>query len=204
MNKLKITTTADIPNDITLSLLNDIGAEYFHEPGRIMLCSMDPPSFIEILGDIISWKTIFIASSTVFFSTLSKKLAEDLYDNKLLLAEKIFNPVKNLAKLFFSTIQKLPRNSFVRAKIAAPNGIPNPTIFFTTESEEEIAFKLACFYALGDEIINKITEISNQYDGRITPPLVQVSETGIVSVFCHAGINNDRIEFTASLIRQIS
>lgn len=162
--------------------------------------STEPPSFIEVIGNLVSWKSVFLASATVFFSTLSKRLADDVYDNKKIIADKLFSPVKAFAKAVVKTIKETPRNSFVKIEIAAPDGVPNPAITFLDESEEEITLKLSCFYAVGDKIIEKLIEVSKTYEGRVMPPVVLVSETGEVTVKCYAGINNDHIVFTISLI----
>lgn len=204
MDKLVITATGDIPEKNVESLKHDLGYENCHETtSRRVLLSAEPPSFIEILGSLISWKTILIASATVFFSTLSKKLAEDLYDNKKILAETIFAPLLKVAKSIVDAIRDTPRNMYVRVEISAPKGVPNPSISFFEESEEEIAFKLACFYAVADRIIERLIEVSEKYKGMVMPPVVSVSEKGDVTVRCYAGIENDRIEFAISLLDQL-
>lgn len=162
--------------------------------------STQPPSFIEIIGNIISWKGVFVASATVFFSTLSKQLADDIYDNKKIIGETLFSPVKLFARIIVKVIKGIPRSSFVKVKIAAPDGVPNPAISFLDESEEEITFKLSCFYAVGDKIIEKLVEISEKYEGMVMPPVVQVSDNGKVTIKCYAGPNNDYIVFTISLL----
>lgn len=202
MGKLKIIATGDIPDEYIDSLVDDIGRDKCHDStSRRMLFSAQPPSFIEIIGTLISWKAIFVASATVFFSTLSKKLAEDVYDNKKLIAEAIFHPVKQFAKSIIKVISETPRNSFVKVEITAPDGVPNPSISFLEESEEEIAFKVSCFYAVGDQIIERLSELSERYEGRVMPPVVSVSKKGEVTVRCNAGLDNDHIEFTIWAIR---
>ena len=201
MSKLLIAATGDISNEHISSLINDIGSEKCYDSNsRVMMFSTQPPSFIEIIGDIISWKAIFIASATVFFSTLSKRLADDVYDNKKLVGEMLFSPVRLFAQALVKFIKETPRDSFVKVEIAAPEGVPNPVICFLHESEEEIAFKVSCFYAVGDKIIEKLSEISGKYEGYMTPPFVQVSDNGEVTVRCCAGFNNDQIVFTISLL----
>ena len=80
MSKLIITATGDIPDEHINSLVNDIGQDKCHDSiSRKMAFSTSPPSFIEIVGNLISWKAIFIASATVFFSTLAKRFADDIY-----------------------------------------------------------------------------------------------------------------------------
>jgi len=201
MNKLEITATDDIPNEHISSLIHDIGSEKCYDSNsRVMMFSTQPPSFIEIIGDIISWKAIFVASATVFFSTISKRLAEDIYDNKKLIGEALFSPVRLFTKAVVKFIKETPRNSFVKFEITAPEGIPNPVISFLHESEEEIAFKISCFYAVSDRIIEKLIDISEKYEGNVTPPYVRVSDKGEVTVRCCAGFNNDHIVFTISLL----
>src|SRR5690606_20148795 len=157
MSKLIITATGDIPDENISSLVNDIGSEKCHESvSRIMMFNTTPPSFIEIVGNIISWKTVFIAATTVFFSTLSKRFAEDVYDSKKIIGEALFKPVKAFAGSIVKAIKETPKNSFVKIEIAAPNGVPNPAIAFLNETEEEIAFKLSCIYAVGEKIIEKL------------------------------------------------
>lgn len=204
MDKLAITATGDIPEKNVESLKRDLGYENCHETtSRRMLLSVESPSFIEIVGSLISWKTILVASASVFFSTLAKKLAEDLYGNKKILAEAIFAPLLKVAKSILDVIRDMPRNAYVRVEISAPKGVPNPSISFLHESGEEIAFKLACFYAVADRIIGRLIEVSGKYKGMVMPPVVSVSEKGDVTVRCYAGRENDHIEFTISLLDQL-
>lgn len=112
----------------------------------------------------------------------------------------MFSPVRSFAKAVVKVIKETPRNSFVRIQISAPNGVPNPSICFLEESEEEIAFKLSCVYAVADKIIEKLVKVSEQYEGYVMPPIILVSDKGEVIVKCYAGENNDHIEFTISLL----
>lgn len=204
MSKLKITATGDIPDEHINSLVNDIGPEKCHGSlSKVMLLSTEPPSYIEIIGSLINWKTVFIASTTVFFSTLSKRLAEDLYDNKKAIGDVLFSPIKSFARTLVNVIKETPRNSFVKVKIAAPDGVQNPAICFLDESEEEMAFKLSCVFAVGDKMIEKLVEVAKEYKNRITPPMIFVAEMGEVTVECYAGQNNDHIVFTIPLIEPI-
>jgi hypothetical protein len=203
MDKLVISATGDIAEKNVEFLKYGLGYENCHKTtSKRVLLSATPPSFIEIAGSLISWETIWIASATVFFSTLSKQLAEDLYDHKKIFAEALFSPFLKVAKSIVDAIHDMPRNTFVRVAVSAPNGVPNPSISFLHESEEEVAFKLACFYAVADRIIERLIEVSEKYKGMVMPPVVSVSERGDVTVQCYAGRKNDRIEFTISLLNE--
>ena len=196
-----LTATGDVPEESIESLKRDLGYENCHETSaRRMLFGVESPSFIEIAGSLISWKTILVASATVFVSTLAKKLAADLYDNKKILAEAIFSPLLKVAKSIVNVIRDTPRNMYIRVEISAPKGMPNPSISFLEELEEEVGFKLACFYAVADRIIERLIKVSEKYEGRIMSPVVSVSEKGGVTVRCYAGLENDHIEFTISLL----
>ena len=204
MSKLTITATGDIPDENISSLVDDIGPEKCHDStSRIMMFSTEPPSFIEIIGSLVSWKTVFITSATVFFSTLAKRLADDAYDNKKIIGEALFAPVKLFARAIVKVINETPRSSFVKVELAAPAGVPNPAICFLDETEEEIAFKLSCVYAVAEKIIEKLVEVSEKYKGRVMPAVILVSENGEVTVKCYAGLNNDHIVFTLSLLEPL-
>ena len=204
MTKLVITATDDIPSTNICSLIKVIGTDKCHDStSRMALNNTDPPSFIEILGSIITWKTVLGASATVFFSRLAHRLADDAYDNKKIIGEALFSPVRLFASAIVRTIKEIPRNSFIKIEIAAPIGVPNPAICFLDESEAEIAFKLSCVYAVGDMIIEKLVKVSTRYDSYLMPASILVSENGDVTVKCHAGSNNDLITFTISLLEPI-
>ncbi len=201
MDKLIIAATGDVPEESIESLRHDLGHENCHETSsRRMLFSVEPSSFIEIMGSLISWKAILVAPATVFFSTLSKKLAEDLYHNKKILSGAIFLPLLKVVKSIINLIRDTPGNTHIRVKISAPKGVPNPSISFLEEPEEEVAFKLACLYAVAGQIIERLIKVSEKYEGRIMPPVVSVSGKGAVTVRCYAGLENDHIEFTISLL----
>lgn len=200
MDSLIITATKDIPEENIVSLKNNLGFKNPDETtSRLVLLSAYPPSFIEIVGSLINWKTILVASATVFFSTLSKKFAEDIYDNKKILAEVIFSPLLNVAKSIVNVIRDTPRNIYVRVGISTPKGAPELFISFLEESKEEVAFKLACYYAVADKINEHLIEISEKYEVMVMPAVVSVSEKGEVSVRFYAGENNDHIEFTVPI-----
>lgn len=200
MSKLAITATGEIPRELLLSFIDEVGKQNCHEPGRVVLLSTQPPSYIEIVGSLITWQTVVVASTTVFFSTLAKRLADDIYDKKTRIADGVFYPVKQLARSMMKMLNAAPRNPHLIVEIEAPSGIPNPSLFLTCEPEDEIAFKLSCFYAVGDQIIDQLTKISTEYKGKLTPPKVQVSESGEIAVQCYAGMNNELIEFKISLL----
>lgn len=204
MDKLTIVATVDIADEYISPLMDELGREKVHDPiSRRALFSQEPPSFIEIVGTLVSWKVVFVASATAFFATLSKRLAEDVYDSKQRIAQSIFSPVKRLAGAIARVIRETPRHSFVRVTITAPNGIPSPSLSFFHESDDEIAFKISCFYAVSDMIIERLVEISKRHQGWVMPPAVSVSENGDVTVRCYAGINNEHIEFTISLLERL-
>jgi len=201
VDRLIITATGDIPEENVKSLKNDLGYGGSDETtSRLRLFSADPPSFIEIVGSLISWKTILVASTTVFFSTLSKKFAEDIYDNRKILAEAIFSPLLNVAKAIVNVIRDTPRNNTsVEVGVSTPRGTPTLFLSFLGESKEEIAFEIACYYAVAEKINERLVEVSEKYEGRVMPARVSVSEKGEVSVGFYAGLKNDRIEFTISI-----
>lgn len=204
MSKLVITATGDIPDENISSLVNDIGPEKCHDSkSRVMMFNAEPPSFIEIIGSIISWKTVFVTSATVFFSTLAKRLADDAYDNKKIIGEALFAPVRSFARAIVKVIKETPRNTFIKVELAAPDGVPNPAICFLEETEEEIAFKLSCVYAVAEKIIEKLVEVAENYEGKVMPAVILVSDNGEVTVKCYAGINNDHIVFTLPLLEPL-
>jgi hypothetical protein len=116
-----------------------------------------------------------------------------------MLAEAIFSPLLKVARALGKGILKTPHKTYIRVKIAAPEGVPDPSIVFFEESEEEIAFKLACFYAVSGQIMEKLAAVAEKYEGRIMPPIVTVYENGIITLKCYAGSQNDCIEFSISL-----
>jgi hypothetical protein len=197
MSKLLIAATGDVKEEHLALLMGNLGIQNCRETvSKRMVLSVEGPSIIEVAGTIISWKTILVASATVFFSTLSKRLAEEIYDNKKILAEVIFSSLLKVARTLGKGILKTPHETYIRVKIAAPKGVPDPSIVFFEESEEEIAFKLACFYAVADQIIEKLADVAEKYEGCVMPPVVTVAENGEVTVKCYAGSSNDCFRYT--------
>lgn len=196
MDKFDITATMDIPNEAIIELKNDIGHKKCYEhSNRRALNSTEPPSFIEIVGSLITWKTIFIGSATVFFSTLTKKLAEDIYDKKSVIAESLFKPVRALSKAIVKfTLSSPNKNTFVRIELKAPRGLPNPALILHRETEEEITFQLSCFYSVSDKIYEYLLEIQEQNMEFISPPIILVLANGNVKISFFAGYEQCKIE----------
>ena len=200
---LRLQATADIPEEHLEDLLNGIGRDHFVESvSKRYLLSTDPPSFIEIAATLISWKAVFVASGTVFFTTISKRLADDLYDHKKAIAESLFGPVRKIAAAIRKALDDTPRGSHFQAKITSTDGNITAILKLKSEDEAEIAFKLACLYAAAEQVIEKLSESVAQYHGRVTQPIVDVSRTGEVTVSCYGGLENDPIRFTVRLFER--
>lgn len=197
MGLVKITATKDISNEYIDAFVRDIGDEKCASSGsRISLCSADPPSFIQIIGTFVNWQTVFGISATVFLSTLSKKLAEDLYEQKQVIASTLFEPFRRVGKAIANFIDRTEMRSKVMVEIVAPKGISNPSISFRTEPEPQIVFELSCFYAASEKIVEQLIQISSGEEGGTTSPMVSVSTSGDVTVRCYRGVTNELVEFT--------
>ena len=73
MNKIRITATDDISNEVITFLKEDVGKDMIEKStSHISLNNIDPPSFIEIVGTIFSWENIFKAPVGIFFVTIAK------------------------------------------------------------------------------------------------------------------------------------
>lgn len=200
MGQVTVTATSDVPNEYVDDFIQDIGHEKCsNSDSRITLCSFEPPSFIQVVGTLVNWQTVFGVSATVFLSTLAKRLAEDVYDRKKVLAHGLFEPFKRFSKAIVTFINRSEKRSEVHVEIVAPRGIPNPSISFRWQSEREIVFELSCFYATSEQILQYLVRISKECEGGLTPPVVSVSENGDVTVRCYHGQNNDLVEFTISV-----
>ena len=195
---ITVSATDDLDRAIPESIVSGIGLEYCSPKiGRRSLNSEVEvaPSFIELLGSLASWKTIATASATVFFSTLAKRFADDLYDHKKIVAESLLFPFRKLARVLLQAVHKTEGRTHLHVVFLAPKGVPNPVLSLSQASDEEAAFELACFYAVASEVIERLSAVAEEYQGRVTKPFASVDELGRVTVVCYGGLNNDRIEF---------
>ena len=201
MSKLEIIVSCDIKDKrhYLTSIVDAVGDDKICCPDSIiMVCSNTAASFMEIIGTLASWKPVLVASATVFFSTLSKRLADELYDKKEIIAGELFNQVRLFIKKVFEAKNKISSDLPVRF-IISEQKIPDLVLFLTDESEKEAAFKFACFYALSDKIIDKVSFYLEKYNRSIGYPVISVSEIGVVTVSFYGGMNNEYVEFTVSL-----
>lgn len=200
MGQVTVTATSDVPNEYVDAFVRDIGHDKCsNSDSRIALCSIEPPSFIQVVGTLVNWQTVFGVSATVFLSTLAKRLAEDVYDHKKVLADALFKPFKRFSKAVVRFTTKTDTRSGVHVEIVAPKGIPNPSISFASKTEIEVAFELSCFYAASEQIVEYLIRMSKEHEGGLTPPVVSVAEDGDVTVRCFHGLNNELIEFIVSV-----
>lgn len=200
MGQVTVTATSDVPNEYVDDFVREIGHEKCsNSDSRITLCSVEPPSFIQVIGTLVNWQTVFGVSATVFLSTLAKRLAEDVYDRKKVVAGALFEPLKRFSKVIANFTRRSETRSGVYVEIIAPRGTPNPSISFRSQSEKEIVFELSCFYATSEQILQHLIRISKECEGGLTPPVVSVSGSGDVTVRCYHGQNNDLVEFTISV-----
>jgi hypothetical protein len=69
--------TASVPENIRTPLLEELRKVFPQmEDGRLMLCSQEPPAFVEILTSIATWKALVGAFVIPYLGTLGKRAAD--------------------------------------------------------------------------------------------------------------------------------
>lgn len=195
-NKICVSSTNDNSDDLINALIDDLGRDNFcKEKHHILNASIgySAAAIIQIIGDLSTWETLFKVSATIAFSTFAKNFSEDLY-----------NSCKRVAKAIIKNTRGTKNKHSVKVVITSHNNI-ELSLFLPQESEEELAFKISCFYAASNQLFEHFTKLLERYERRIMPPKISISQEGDIKASCYAGINNDYIELTVSLAtKQVS
>lgn len=138
------------------------GFDYFFE-------SIDQPSFIQLIGDVIKWLPLE-ASAAAFFSRFAIRAADDIWDNK----DKILSKMKDATFIpfnrFIQSIWRLKQSSGEKTNISIGLSIPDiesgTTLHFKGNSEEEIIWYTGNFL-INVQKISKVTEKETKKGNRI-------------------------------------
>lgn len=130
--------------------------------------SADPPSILQIVGELLDWTLPLKVATTAFLAQLGKEAASDIWKNK----GKIFSALKqeNCSKLYKTTkiihdsISKTENDCKFILTLSYPKNFIEAELLIQTQNEAEIAFKLAIFIENLENIQNSITkELQGKY-----------------------------------------
>jgi len=120
----------------------------------------ETPSFVTVLSDILSWKTMLGIPTTVFISQLARNAADDIYKNKTRIAEvlsqRATKPLKRISAALRKTVGTSPRKSVVRIGIPFPDDFLGTYMVLEVQSEEQVAVELAFFVVNIEAIQNTV------------------------------------------------
>ena len=115
------------------------------EPHFIIMRSVDPPSFVQILGDASAWLPLK-AAATVYLATLAKRAADATW-NKLtsLLGSNEVKPLANVAKTLATAADSVDGEVAIVVGLNIPDDHVGTAISIKSGDPEEVAHVLASF-----------------------------------------------------------
>ena len=117
----------------------------------------DTPTYIQVLGDLFTWKTVLGITVTAFLAKFAQKAGGDAYDLtkailKYISSESSEN-LRKLAKVIFKTAKESEGQTYIAIGFSKPNSWFNSSLKFHASSEQEVQINIALF-ALKAEAIN--------------------------------------------------
>ena len=135
-----------------------------NEPSFLASFTADPPSFLQILGDALSWLPLK-AAATIYLAALAKRAGDATWDRLASLFEN--NEVKPLADVA-KTLEKAANS--VNGKVTISVGLNIPDDHFGTvmpikpDDPEKTAHELASFIAHVEQLSRAMqTEVESGY-----------------------------------------
>ena len=151
---------------LTLTLTEDFDAETIRtelnkhlnvdEPEFHFFKTADPPSVLQLLGDVLSWSPLTAAATTVatvYLSTLAKRAANDTWDGlKSLLKTKEAKPLADVSKALEIAANSVTGERRISVGLSIPGDDFGTMLFITPSASEDIARQLAFFVVHAEQI----------------------------------------------------
>jgi hypothetical protein len=154
---LWLTAAADIPDPILGELSTSLSAVVpVEDGGRVVMLSAEPPQFIQILGDALTWTNALKAASAIYLGQLAKNAADDTWKHKRAIFDGLKSGVARPLAVVVQALRDVRTKLRARSSVVVGLNVPQSAFgaVFATESadEAELAWHLAQFVLRVDRI----------------------------------------------------
>jgi len=131
---------------------------YFGEAteGKIGLFSVEPPTWVAIVADLLTWKAALGVPVTAFVTRLAQRAADAVWDRKQAIASALKDRACDALLAVATAIREAQQaggdNFHVVLRISVPDGFYGTAISLRPENVEDAAWYLACFVQKADAI----------------------------------------------------
>lgn len=188
--QITITRTGDISDTALAQIQNaaaSVGLDVKSELHGFK--AAEGPTYIQVLAELLTWKTILGITVTAFLAKFAQKAAEDTYDlfkaTTKYLATEAAQRLRTIASAVFKASKEGNPKTYIAVGFPKPNTFFGTTWRFKAENEEEVALNMAGF-ALKAEAINEALEtVVLKYGKPATGVFLEVNKDGSVILKWH-------------------
>jgi hypothetical protein len=141
---------------------------HFHDvhESEVILLSNDPPTWIDLVAQLVTWKTVLAVPVAAFFKRIAERAADDVWDRtasiRRALEDKACRTLKDVSEAIRNAHQRGGADFSVSISAWATTGDAQILLGIHGDSAEDAAWYVACFIA-------KLDSISEFVDGHIPP-----------------------------------
>ncbi len=147
---MRALSTADVPLERLREFGEDLGPEFEFEieEGRVVLLSVEPPSWIHLIADSSWWVSLFSAAAALYVAEIVKEAAKESWKNRAKVVAVVAgtaNKVRLFAEKIVHLKQKLPERTEVVLALPVPNDYFGVRLALTTQAPDLLAVQIALF-----------------------------------------------------------
>lgn len=147
---MRVLSTDDVPLECLSEFGDDLGPEFEFEieEGRVVLLSVQPPSWIHLIADSSWWVSLFSAAAALYVAEIVKEAAKESWKNRAKVAAVVAGAANKL-KLFAEKIvrlkQKLPERTEIVLALPVPSDYFGVRLALSTQDADLLAVQIALF-----------------------------------------------------------
>lgn len=185
---MRALSTDDVPLEPLSEFSNELGPEFGFEieEGRVVLCSVQPPSWVHLIADSSWWVGLFSAAAALYVAEIVKEAAKESWKNRAKVVAVVAgsaNKVKLFAEKLVRLKRKLPERTEVVLALPVPNDYFGVRLTLSADDADLLAVQIALFVthmpALAEVIRNEKLDGSRVANGLFLE-LLENGDLGVV------------------------
>jgi hypothetical protein len=156
------------------------------ESSKMFMRSTEPPEYVRILADLVTWSNVVKIAATAFLAKLGSLAAEDLWKNKgqisRALGHESSRALKRVAAAIVSLKSRSPERATVSFVIPVPDDFPGTAVTCPASSEEEVAVYLACFAMRAERIAEAVRRFQAKQESKHVHARLRLQDNGSFKV----------------------
>lgn len=159
--------TAELSDQIQSALVKDL-AEIFPEPesSTVQLFSAEPPAWIRLVGDLLTWTLPLKVAATAYLTQLAKHLADETWENRARIrkaasdaAGRAMTPLLSVVRALFRATRDVSRQLRVFLVLSIPDDYWGTSVYVPVADELEVLEHLALFVANVEAIHTAVAQL---------------------------------------------